>query len=196
MPHTPHLDPDQDALSLMAQGDPDGLELLMTRHLKTLKSLAWHMLGDDGAAEDITQDVFLKAWLKAASWESGNAQFITWMRRVATNMCLDRLRKHKETLPGELPEVMSQNSQADERMVSAEQAEQIKDALDQLPERQRAAITLCHFQYCSQSEAADILGVSVKAYESLLSRARRTLKSLLSGQDIRPAYSAITGDLS
>lgn len=178
-----HIDPDEDALSLMAQGDASGLELLMTRHLATIKSLAWHMLGDDGTAEDIAQDVFLKTWLKAASWEPGQAKIITWMRRVTTNMCLDRLRKHKEKLPGELPDMISEDAGADQTLVEAEQSARVQAALQELPERQRAAITLCHYQYCSQSEAADILGVSVRAYESLLARARRSLKAMLSETD-------------
>ena len=163
----------------MAAGDPRGLSGLMDSHLKRITALAYHMLRDQMAAEDIAQEVFLKAWLKAGDWEFGNAKFITWMRRVATNLCLDKLRKHREVLTDNLPEQMDKAASAETAMTVSETDEAVSSAIKTLPDRQRAALTLSHFDYVNQSEGAKILEISEAAYESLLARARRTLRGAL-----------------
>lgn len=174
-----HHDPDANLILAMAAGDSSALSDIMDLHLSSLKSLAWHMLGDDAAAEDVAQEVFLKAWIQARKWEPGRAKFITWMKRVATNACLDRLRKKKEILSDTLPERADGAISADAAMIETDTAQAVRAAIDTLPERQRAALTLCHFQDMSQSDAADILEITVSAYESLLARARRSLKAAL-----------------
>ncbi len=180
-------DPDAALILAMAQGESAALETLMDRHLKTIKTLAWHMLGEDMAAEDVAQEVFLKSWIAARNWQPGRAKFITWMRRVATNLCLDRLRKKRE-LP--LPEQddsaggrgIDDAISAPDLLTQRESMAQVQSAIAALPERQRAAITLCHYQEMSQIEAARVLEISVHAYESLLSRARRALRARLKMQ--------------
>lgn len=176
---TPHIDPDADLIRAMAQGDSSALSSMMDLHLKSIKSLAWHMLGDDAAAEDVAQEVFLKGWLQARKWEPGRAKFVTWMKRVATNTCLDRLRKKKEVLSDTLPERVDGAISADAALVETQTSGAVQNAIARLPERQRAALTLCHFDDMSQVEAADILEISVAAYESLLARARRSLRGAL-----------------
>jgi len=180
-PQTPHHDPDAQLILAMASGDSAALSAMMDLHLTSIKSLAWHMLGDDAAAEDVAQEVFLKGWLQARKWEPGRAKFITWMKRVATNACLDRLRKKKEVLSDTLPERVDGAVSADAAMIETDTSHAVQAAISTLPERQRAALTLCHFQDMSQTEAADILEISVSAYESLLARARRSLRAVLEG---------------
>ena len=172
-------DPDADILPGLAAQEQAALRVLMERHLRSLKSLAWHLLKDDWAAEDIAQEVFLKTWQQAPSWETGNAKLVTWMRRVATNLCLDRLRKKKEDLPGEVPDIADDKASALSGLMEQDGKSRIEAALAALPERQKAAVVLCHYQECSQVEAAEILALSVRAYESLLARARRNLKEML-----------------
>ncbi len=176
---TPHYDPDAELIRAMAAGDSAALSAMMDLHLTSIKSLAWHMLGDDAAAEDVAQEVFLKSWLQARKWQPGRAKFVTWMKRVATNACLDRLRKKKEVLGDSLPERTDGAISADKAMIERDTAKAVQSAIGTLPERQRAALTLCHFQDMSQTEAADILEISVAAYESLLARARRSLRGVL-----------------
>jgi RNA polymerase sigma-70 factor (ECF subfamily) len=106
------------------------------------------------------------------------------MRRVATNLCLDRLRKKRELPLAEKSEDagahgIDSTPHADTLLTQRESMAQVQGAIAALPERQRAAITLCHFQEMSQVEAARVLDISVHAYESLLSRARRTLRERL-----------------
>lgn len=176
---TPHHDPDADLILAMAAGDSAALSAMMDLHLTSIKSLAWHMLSDDAAAEDVAQEVFLKGWIQARKWEPGRAKFVTWMKRVATNACLDRLRKKKEILSDTLPERTDNAVSADAAMIERDTSSAVQTAINTLPERQRAALTLCHFQDMSQIEAADILEISVSAYESLLARARRSLRGVL-----------------
>ncbi len=163
----------------MAAGDARGLSGLMDANLKRVTALAYHMLGDQMAAEDVAQDVFLKAWLKSSEWEFGNAMFLTWMRRVATNTCLDRLRKHREILSDTLPEPVDNAASAETQMATEQTSATIGAALASLPDRQRAALTLSHYDYVSQSEGAKILEITEVAYESLLARARRALRDIL-----------------
>ena len=180
------VDPDAALITAMADGDSDALAALMDRHLTRIKSLAWHMLGDDMAAEDVTQEVMLKSWIQARSWTPGNAKFSTWMHRVATNKCLDHLRKKREVLSDALPEVEDTRRSADSEMAAQQSSNAVNAALMLLPDRQRAALTLCHYQHLSQTDAADILNISVSAYESLLARARRAL-----AKDLQPQKKAL-----
>jgi len=135
-------------------------------------------------AEDIAQETFLKAWNQAERWEPGRAKFSTWLHRVAKNACLDRLRKKTEVYSDTIPEMMDDAPNAAQIMMTIETEQTQKDhvnmALQKLPERQLAAITLCHYENKSQSEAAEILEIGVRAYESLLARARRNLRDELS----------------
>lgn len=183
------VDPDADLLAgLASASDAErarALNGLMERHLKSVKSLAWHMMGDEMIAEDVAQEAFLKAWTHGQNWEPGRAKFSTWLYRVAKNNCYDRLRKKREVLSDALPEMVDSAPGAREMMISDEthgaQKHAVRDALARLPERQIAAITLCHFENKSQIEAAEILEIGVRAYESLLARARRNLRGVLDG---------------
>lgn len=183
-PHSPdRVDPDADILLDLARGSSSALSALMDRHLKAVKSTAHYMLGDEMMAEDIAQEVFLKAWKHAPNWQPGKAKFSTWLHRVTRNLCYDRLRKKKEIYPETVPDIASDHPEASqviqERQNHSVQKSKIEQALANLPERQRMAITLCHYRELSQFEAADIMEVSVHAYESLLARARKHLKEQL-----------------
>jgi len=184
----PRQDPDADILMALARGSQaekaTALSTLMDRHLGSIKSLAWHMMGDEMIAEDVAQETFLKAWNQADRWEPGRAKFSTWLHRVTKNACFDRLRKKKEIYSDSVPELQDDAPNAAQIMMTIETEQTQKDhvnmALQKLPERQLAAITLCHYENKSQSEAAEILEIGVRAYESLLARARRNLRDELS----------------
>jgi RNA polymerase sigma-70 factor (ECF subfamily) len=150
-----------------------------------MTALARRMLSDPAEAEDVAQEVFLRVWRTAPNWREGQAKFETWMHRVALNLCYDRLRRRRET-----PDPDAGLSLADETpgaadgLVARERAAEVHRALDALPERQRAAIVLCHFQEMTNIDAAATLEVSVEALESLLSRGRRALRAALT--DLAP----------
>lgn len=177
------VDPDADILLALARGEPTALSALMDKHLAAIKSAAWHMLGDEMMAEDIAQEVFLRAWKQAPNWQPGQAKFSTWMHRVAKNLCYDRLRKKKEIYPSTVPDMVDDRPEALQSLETSQnhaaQKTKIKQAMASLPERQRMAITLCHYRELSQIDAAEIMQVGVRAYESLLARARKNLREQL-----------------
>jgi RNA polymerase sigma factor (sigma-70 family) len=172
-------DPDGELVARAGRGDRAAAQLLVVRHLAKLLSLARRMLGDAAEAEDAVQDTFLKLWTHAARWQPGAARFETWLYRVALNQCYDRLRR-KSHAPLDTAPDPADPAPGPERLVeNAALAVALQAALDALPERQRAAILLCHYEGRGNADAAEILGVSVEAMESLLARGRRTLRAQL-----------------
>jgi RNA polymerase sigma-70 factor (ECF subfamily) len=173
------IDPDTDLVTRAGKGDRAAAQALMARHLPKMLTVARRMLGGQAEAEDAVQDAFLKLWTHAARWEPGRALFETWLYRVVLNKCYDRLRRKPTAKLDEAVEVADPSPAADQLLQGSAVAKEIEAALAELPERQRAAIVLCHYQECGNIEAAEILGISVEALESLLSRGRRTLRARL-----------------
>lgn len=171
---------DDDLVVAVASGDEAACRVLMDRHLMRMVALARRMLGNQADAEEVAQEVFLRVWTHADRWEPGKAQFGTWLHRVATNLCLDRLRKKRPTDDiDDMPDLASGEPDPERQLEQVQLAARIEAALQELPERQRAAIVLSHYQELGNIEAAEILGVTVEAVESLLSRARRQLRASL-----------------
>jgi RNA polymerase sigma-70 factor (ECF subfamily) len=151
----------------------------MTRHLPKILNLGRRMLGDHSEAEDVAQEVFVRVWTHATRWQPGKAKFETWLHRVAINLCYDRLRRRPASPLDEMPEQADEAPNPAARLYELQLAAAVNGALQKLPDRQREAVVLCHYQGLSNIDAADVMGVSVEAMESLLSRGRRALKTLL-----------------
>jgi RNA polymerase sigma-70 factor (ECF subfamily) len=176
-----HLADDSDeALMVRAgTGDRAACQLLVERHLGWIVSFAHRTLGNESDAEDVAQDVFLRVWATAPRWKTGAARFTTWLYRVAMNVCLDRIAKKRETTADDLPELADPRPEPSVAVHDSQVAHHVSTALATLPETQRIALTLCHYQGLRNTEAADVMGVGVEALESLLARARRTLRDRL-----------------
>lgn len=173
-------DTDEALVERAGRGDRLAASKLVVRHTDRVFAASYRMLRDRAAAEDVTQETFLRLWKNAAKWRPQGARIETWLYRVAMNLCLDRLRRTKREAPEEAaPERADPALGADEAMEADERRRAVDAALAELPERQREAITLCHYQELSNIEAAEILGVSVEAIESLLARGRRALRDKL-----------------
>jgi len=172
-------DPDAELVERVGRGDPAAVQALMARKLSRMLALARRMLGDPVEAEDVAQEVFLRAWKQARVWKPGAGKFDTWMHRVALNLCYDRLRRRREEPMAEPPEQVDPARSAEAGLIAIATSERVRVAVEALPERQRTALILCHYQELSNIEAAELLGVSVEAVESLLSRGRRALRGAL-----------------
>lgn len=166
---------DLDQITRAAAGDQTAVAFLVRRYSPAVLALASRMLNDREEAEDVVQETFLRAWKALPTWEP-RAKLSTWLHRVALNLCYDRLRKKRETLMDVLPEQVSPEPSPDVQLDQTQRVKAVEKAIAALPERQAAALTLCAVQGHSQNEAAEIMNIGVKALESLLSRARRTLK--------------------
>ena len=175
----PVVDPDEELIGRVAEGDPAAVQALVARKLSRMLALARRMLGDQVEAEDVAQEVFVRAWKQAKVWKPGAGKFDTWMHRVAMNLCYDRLRRRREVTVAEMPEVEDPAQGAEAGLVSAGTASRVQAAIAALPGRQRDAVILCHYQELSNIEAAQLLEISVEAVESLLSRGRRALRIAL-----------------
>lgn len=172
-------DPDEALLSRVAAGDPAAARALVARKLPRLLSLAGRMLGDAAEAEDVAQEAFVRVWKRAGAWRPGAARFDTWLHRVALNLCYDRLRRRRELSTAAPPEQVDEGPAPDRGLQALDVERQVRGALQALPDRQREAIVLCHYQELGNIEAAAIMGVSVEALESLLGRGRRALRAAL-----------------
>jgi RNA polymerase sigma factor (sigma-70 family) len=174
------FDPDADLVRNIGAGDARAAEALVRRHLPRMVGLARRMLSDASEAEDVAQDVFLRVWREAPRWKPGAAKFETWMHRVALNLCYDRLRRRRETPdPDAGVNVADTGPLPADQWLARQRAARVDAALAELPERQRAAIVLVHYQELTNIAAAEMLEVSVEALESLLARGRRALKAAL-----------------
>ncbi|HPA39501.1 MAG TPA: RNA polymerase sigma factor [Phenylobacterium sp.] len=173
-------DPDESLVRRVASGDPAAVRALAARKLPRLMSLAHRMLGEAAEAEDVVQETMIRAWRQAPSWTPGAARFDTWLHRVALNLCYDRLRRRREVALEGAPEQTDDGPAPDRGLEAADVGRRVSAALQALPDRQREAVTLCHYQDLTNIEAAAVMGVSVEALESLLSRGRRALRAALS----------------
>ncbi len=171
-------DPEDDLVIRAGRGEAQAIALLVTAKLPRIFNLARRILGEAAEAEDVTQETFVRAWRAAPSWRPGRAKFDTWLHRVALNLCYDRLRRRRR-LAGEPPDRPDEGPAPDRGLHAADVGRRVGAALAALPLRQREAIVLIHYQELTGAEASAILGVGIEALESLLSRARRSLRAAL-----------------
>ncbi len=178
----PVVDESDETLMLQAgAGSHDTCQELVRRYLGRIVAFAGRSLGDRTDAEDVAQEVFERLWIHARNWQSGRARLTTWLHRVALNLCLDRLARRRERSLVDVVEPTDSKPSMIALMQQEDIGRLVKTELASLPDRQKIAITLCHYQGLRNIEAAEIMGVNVEALESLLARGRRTLRSRLCG---------------
>lgn len=160
----------------VAEGDSGAYRALCERYMEPLHRFAQRLLSSPSEAEDVVQETFLRVWQHAPRYQP-TATVSTWIYRIARNLCLDRLRRRRET--DERISLLEGETGPGQLLDRKELSHQVQAALSELPERQRSALLLVHFEGLSQQEAAAVLEVGVQALESLLARGRRTLRKQL-----------------
>ena len=175
-------DATDDAKLLLAftRGDEDAFEALYERLYPSVLNVAYRMLGDRDAAEDVAQEVLLKLYTSPRSYKP-TARLSTWLYRVTCNACIDEIRKRRKS-SFDLDDISISFHELDPQKSaeSSELADAVRQAIASLPENQRAAIVLQRYEGLSYQEIAEVLKTSIPAVESLLSRAKESLKSRLS----------------
>lgn len=169
----------------IAGGDVFAFAELVRRHTPSVYRASYRMLYDRQEAEDVTQECFARLWQNAPRWcETGNG-VPAWLHRVTVNLCFDRRRKAVCTTSDELPEFCDPSPSAD-RLIEQSQVQYIlEECLDALSDTHRASIVLTYYEGHTNKVAADILQMDIKAFESLLFRARKRLSVLLAQGGVR-----------
>lgn len=184
----PAREEDAQLLAAYAAGDQSAAAQLIAAHSPALLRLAKRMLGEQAEAEDVVQEAMLRLWKIAPDWNAGEARASTWLYRVASNLCTDRLRKRRFRSDQEVPEVADGKPSVVANMVSADRVSALKNALNELPEKQRLAVTLRHLEERSNPEIALIMATSIEAVESLIARGKRGLKNMLADKSASLGY--------
>ena len=174
-------DSDESLMVRIQNADHRAFAQLVGRHTDRFFRTAYRISGDAFEAEDIVQESFLKLWQKPEIWQDGKgAKFTTWFYRIVSNQAVDHVRKKKpQTGLEPLEHVVNHAGTQEQTIQRTEEQAMLEDAIGKLPKRQKRALNLCIYEELSNKEAAEIMGVGVKALESLLSRAKGKLKDNL-----------------
>jgi len=168
---------DNELLRLIRDGSHHAFECLVQRHAIRFYRIAYRYMARRQDAEDIVQDAFLKLWEKPHLWqEEKNTRFTTWFYRVLVNLCLDQKKRKPMSQLDDKVEIIDHHRLQDENFAMNEEQKLLEKEIAQLPDRQRTALNLCFYEGLSNQEAAEIMGVNLKALQSLLMRAKTTLK--------------------
>ncbi len=174
---SPALRQEESLLLKIAKGDDKAFGQLLAETLPRVQAIAWRIVKSHAEAEDIAQETFLRLWREAPSLS--DVPLEPWLYRVASNLAIDRYRRKKPELMEVLPETSGGGVDQETQMRANELSAEVDAAIAELPDRQRLALILVHFEEVSQKAAAQTLGITVDALESLLSRARRALREKL-----------------
>lgn len=165
-------DDDETLMRRIARGDEQAFRLIADRHLGRMLRLAGKMLGSAADADDVAQEALIRLWSHARSWRPDRSKLTTWLYTIVYRLCLDRLR-----LPASAPldvgcEIEDPAPSALDGLAQASDLRRLAAALAALPDRQRAALTLFYYEELSGPEAAEIMGLRLQAFWSLLHRGR------------------------
>lgn len=185
---------DQDLVSGALAGDGEAFGVLVERYERAVYNLCLRMLHNVEDAKDATQEAFFKAYRSLRTFKLG-AKFSTWILTIAYNASCDRLSKRKHDSGAELPDRADSRPGPAEETEREDEARRLRGAIDSLPEKYRAVITLYHLQGLQYDEIALILGLPMGTVKTHLFRGKELLRKRLNGEPEddeepagRPAY--------
>lgn len=172
---------DEQLLEQIKDSDRHAFAELVKRHSTKFYHLAYRYMNNKEDAEDMVQTAFLKLWERPDLWqEKKGAKFTTWFYRVIVNMCIDKTRRHHELPLMEDFEISDGRENQERRLTKKQEYLLVQQKIAGLPKRQKTALILCVYEELEQKEAAKIMKVSEQALQSLLARAKATLKEQVS----------------
>jgi RNA polymerase sigma-70 factor (ECF subfamily) len=163
-------------------GDERAFEELVTAYRERLYRVAWRILRDDESAEDAAQEAFIKVYRHIARFQERSSLY-TWMYRITVNIALNKLKRDK--FRGMVPlgdivrEDRSPRSDPARTTMGSEVVERVKEAVETLPDKQRAVFTLKFYEGLSHKEIADVVGCSEGTSKANYFHAIRKLRKLL-----------------
>jgi RNA polymerase sigma-70 factor (ECF subfamily) len=165
-------------------GDAAAYGVIVDEHRGRVFSLALRMLGDRAAAEDVASEAFLRAWDALPRYDPAKS-FATWVLTIASRLCLDALRRRRwrgdPPTEDRVPAAPEPGPEA--AVVMSGLAVRVRDAIAQLPERERMAVMLRHLEDMSYAEVAAAMGIPVGTAKTLAFQGRRKLAALLEDPD-------------
>ncbi|MEK3723783.1 MULTISPECIES: RNA polymerase sigma factor [Paenibacillus] len=168
-----------DLIKAAQSGDRDALITLLREIENHVYRTAYYILGNEQDALDAAQEALIRIYTKINSYEE-KAQFKTWVQRIVTNLCIDKFRKNKPTVSIEQFDLtFTETKTVEQEVMSAYIAEDIKEAIDKLPEHHRSVVVLRYLQDFSYNEIAESLDLPINTVKSYLFRARQQLQTLL-----------------
>lgn len=183
---------DNEIIKDILDGNKDVFRLLVERYQQSVFRTVMGFLHNKDEADDLTQDIFIQAYLSLSGFK-GESAFSTWLYRIAVNASLNKTRKSPlqriirfiENTPEADREIFLSaidSANPEDIMIRNENIELVRKELDNLPENQRIAIVLSKYDDLPQREIAEIMKTSEGAVESLLQRAKKNLREKLSGR--------------
>jgi RNA polymerase sigma-70 factor (ECF subfamily) len=175
------LEPDAELMLRLKAGDAASFGLLLTRYRGPVIHFLYRMVQNQGVAEELAQEVFLRVYRARASYVA-SAKFTTWLFRIALNLALNNLRDardQRETASLDELQVADRSPSAEQRLLEAARLAEIRGAIRALPDKQRAAVLMHKYEEMGYAQIAEVLGCSESAVKSLLFRAYETLRARL-----------------
>jgi RNA polymerase sigma-70 factor (ECF subfamily) len=174
---------DERIIGRVRGGETRAFGELVARHQDSVYGMALRFVGGRGDAEDVAQEVFLRAYRGLEGFK-GNAKLSTWLYRITFNLCADWLRRNKraDRMAATIEtaaELADSRVNLEEGVVMAEERDTLRSALDRLDERYRSVVVLLYYQKMSYEQIAAVLDLPVKTVETRLYRARKMLRETL-----------------
>jgi RNA polymerase sigma-70 factor (ECF subfamily) len=188
---------DEELVEMAQNGDRNAFTLLVKRYQDRIYNLIYRYIGNAEDAIDLTQETFIKAFVKLGEFK-GNSKFYTWLYRIAVNACIDFRRRQRISIvhwddmrpnefdrldmdePANSIDVVGEDSNPEAHMLKSELRQIVREAINTLPEHLRIVLILREYEDLSYEEIASIIGCRVGTVKSRLFQAREMLKRKLS----------------
>jgi RNA polymerase sigma-70 factor, ECF subfamily len=182
------LERDAELMLQVREGDGASFALLLDRHRAPVTHFLFRMVQNQAIAEELAQDVFLRVYRSRTSYEP-TARFATWLFRIATHLALNHIRDRRheksaerideDSKEGFTRQLRDREMTVEQQMVRQARLDEVRQAIEALPAKQKAAVLMHKYQEMEYSQIAVVFGCSESAVKSLLFRAYEALRSRL-----------------